>query len=138
PRRDVPGRGPRGQVAAFDGGGHEVGEQVGSAGEGGDAEGGQGGGVVVVVGRGAGIAEGQEGDNLDAGGDEVGGPLQHLGPVTAFDKVADEHEHGLGRPGHGRLAVGQGLVDVGAAAELGAEQHVDRVVQVLGQVDDRR
>ena len=32
------------------------------------------------------------------------------------------------------LAVGDGLVDVGAAAELGAEQHLDRVGELLGQV----
>ena len=34
------------------------------------------------------------------------------------------------------LAVGERAVDVGAAAELGAEQQVDRVVEVVGQVDD--
>ena len=43
----VVGRRPLGDVAAVDGGGHQVGEQVGGAGEGGDAEAGERGGVVV-------------------------------------------------------------------------------------------
>ena len=34
------------------------------------------------------------------------------------------------------LAVGERAVDVGAAAELRAEQQIDRVLQVVGQVDD--
>ena len=36
-----------------------------------------------------------------------------------------------------RLAVGQRAVDVGAAAELRAEEHLDRIVQLVGEVDDR-
>ena len=39
---------------------------------------------------------------------------------------------GLGDPA---LAVGQRAVDVGATAELDAEEHVDRVVDLVGQVD---
>ncbi len=40
------------------------------------------------------------------------------------------------RPLDQPLAVGDGAVDVGAAAELHAEEDVDRVVELVGQVDD--
>jgi hypothetical protein len=43
--------GPLGEVAAVDGGGHQVTERVGGAGEGGDAQRGQGGGHLMVVAR---------------------------------------------------------------------------------------
>ena len=42
------------------------------------------------------------------------------------------------RAGHERLAVGHRAVDVGAAAELHAEQQVDRIVEHGGQIDDAR
>ena len=56
--------------------------------------------------------------------------------VAAFVEVGDEDEDRLDGAGDEALAVGQRAVDVGAAAELGAEEQVDRVVQVFGQVDD--
>jgi hypothetical protein len=49
--------------------------------------------------------------------------------VPAFDEVGDEHEDRVTRPGDERLAVGDRLVDVGAAAELGAKEDIDRVRQ---------
>ena len=93
-RCGCPGRRSRLEVAAFDGGGHEVGEQVGGAGEGGDAEGGEGGGVVVVVGGGAVVGQGEEGDDRHARGDQGAGHPQHLVGVAAFEEV--------GRRGRGR------------------------------------
>jgi hypothetical protein len=35
------------------------------------------------------------------------------------------------------LAVGERRVDVGAAAELHTEQHLDRIGELVGQVEDR-
>jgi hypothetical protein len=50
--------------------------------------------------------------------------------------VADQHEVGLGRPLDPGLAIGERRVDVGAAAELHAEQHLDRIGELFGQVED--
>lgn len=35
------------------------------------------------------------------------------------------------------LAIGKRRIDIGATAELNAKQHLDRVVQLLGQIYDR-
>ena len=47
-----------------------------------------------------------------------------------------QHQNRLFRPLHQRLAVGQRAVDVGAAPELGAEQDLDRVVELVRQIHD--
>ena len=56
-RRDVVVRGPGIEIAAMDGGGHEIGEQIRRARERGDAERGEGAGVALIVGRRAAIAD---------------------------------------------------------------------------------
>lgn len=56
-RRDVVLRGPGIEIAAMDGGGHEIGEQIRRAREREDAERGEGAGVALIVGRRAAIAE---------------------------------------------------------------------------------
>lgn len=52
--------GPLADVASLDGRGHEVGEPVGGAGEAGDAEAGEGGGVGFVEAGRAVVVQGQE------------------------------------------------------------------------------
>src|SRR6185369_4670919 len=84
--------GPLGDVAALDGGGHEVGEGVRGAGERGHPEAGQRGGVVVVVPGGALVGQGQQDDYLHARGGHVRDPAQHLVPVAALEQVADQDE----------------------------------------------
>ena len=57
--------------------------------------------------------------------------------VAALVEIGDQHQDGLaGRDDH-LLAIGQRTVDVRAAAELGAEQQIDGVLQIVGEVDDR-
>jgi len=129
---------PFGEIPAFDGGRHQVTERVGGAGEGRDAQLGQGGRYLVVVARRAVVGQRQQGYHLGAGGGHVRDPPQHLVLIAALEQVADQDEDGTGRAGDEPLAVGQGPVDVCAAAELGAEQDVHRVAELLGQVDDRR
>src|SRR3984893_19340429 len=65
---------PGGDVAALDGGGHQVGERVGGGGEGGGPEGGQRGGVLVVVAGGAVVGQRAQGDHLRPRRGQVGHP----------------------------------------------------------------
>ena len=53
----------------------------------------------------------------------------HLARQPALEEVGHEDQHGVGRPADQPLAVREGAVDVGPAAELDAEQHVDRIVR---------
>ena len=92
--------------------------------------------MVVVEGGGAIVVEGEEGDDLDAAADDVVHALEHFFCIAAFVEVADEDEDGfLGLADEG-LAVGEGEVDVGAAAELGAEEDVDGVGEFFAEVND--
>ncbi len=113
-------------------------ELVRRAGEDGRAERGERGGVRAVVERGAVVGEREQDDHAHAGADERRGPAQHRLGIAALVEVGDEDENGLGGVADERLAVGERLVDVRAAAELDAEQQLDRVVQLLGEVDDAR
>src|SRR5690349_8162192 len=112
-RVEAVGRRPGLEVAAFDGRRHHVGEEVRGAGEGGHAEGGEGGGVVVVVGRGALVGQGQQGVDGHAGGDQRRRQPQQLVGVAALEQVGDEHQHRVAGPGHPGGAVRQGAGDVG-------------------------
>ena len=49
-----------------------------------------------------------------AGGGHIRDPAQHLVPVTPLEQVADQDKDRAGRAGDQLLAVGDGLVDVGA------------------------
>ena len=91
----------------------------------------------MVVAGGAVVGQREQDDHLRARGGHVRDPAQHLIPVATLEQVADQDEDRAGGAGDQLLAVGHGLVDVGAAAELGAEQHVDRVAELIGQVRDR-
>ena len=123
-------------VLPLNGGSHQVREKVRCTGETGDFEGGEGGGVVVVEGGGAIVVEGEEGDDLDAAGDDVVHAFEHFFGIAAFVKVADEDEDGfLGLADEG-LGVSEGEVDIGAAAELGAEEDVDGVGEFFAEVND--
>ena len=62
--------------------------------------------------------------------------VEHLLGVAAFVEVGDQHEMGLAGSLDPVGAIGHGLIDVGAAAQLHAEQHLDRIGQFLGQVED--
>ena len=132
----VVGRRPLPDVALLDRGGHQVGEQVGRAREGRHADLGERRGVVGVEGRRAGVAQREQGDHGRARADDGARPAEHLLGDAAFVQVADEDQHRVVGLADQALAVGQRPVDVGAAAELDAEEHVDRVVELVGQVDD--
>ena len=125
------------QVAALDRRGHHLGERVGRAGERRHPERRQRRGVLPVVVRRAVVVERQQHDHLHAGGDQRGDPAQHLLGRAALVQVADQHQDRVARPGDQALGVGERAVDVGAAAQLGAEQHLHRVGELLGEVDDR-
>ena len=77
--------------------------------------------------RGPVVGQGKQRDDLNARLLEGGHPGQHLRAGTSFEEVGYENEDGLAGPGDEVLAVGDCLVDVGAAAKLGAEQHIDGV-----------
>ena len=120
--------GPKVDVLLTDGGGHHAGEQVGSAGEGRDAESGEFGGEVLVVERRAFIAQGEKGDDLYAGLYKLVGALEQVLFHAAFVEVGNEHKDGIARIADQRLAVAHRAVDVRAAAELDAEQQIDGIV----------
>ena len=91
--------------------------------------------MVVVEGGGA-IVE--EGDDLNAAGDDVGHAFEHFFGIAAFVEVADEDEDGfLGLADEG-LARSEGEVDIGAAAELGAEEDVNGAGEFFAEVHDGR
>ena len=95
-----------------------------------------GGERVVVAGR-AVVGEREQDDQPHAGAQQARGAAQHRVRVAALVEVGDQDQDGLRRVVDERLAVAERLVDVGPAAELDAEQHVDRVAELLGEVDDR-
>ena len=116
--------------------GEQVGERVRRAGEGGHAERLQRGGVLVVVRGRAGVAEREQHDDRHARRDQRGDAAQQLLGVAALEEVGDEHEQRVLRLPDEAGGVRDAAVDVRAAAELAAEQHVDGVVEVRRQVDD--
>jgi tryptophan 2,3-dioxygenase len=125
------------QVTAFDGGGHQVGKGVRRAGEGRHPERGQRGGVLPIVGRGTLVGERQQHDHLDPGGGHLRHPAQHLLPHPALVEVADQDEDAVPGTRDQLLAVADRPVDVGAPAQLRAEQHLHRVAELVGEVHDR-
>src|SRR5262249_45625957 len=82
--------------------------------------------------------EGQQADNLHAAGDQFGGAAQHLLAIATLIEVGDQDQDGRVGPRDDLLAVAQGAVDVGAAAQAHAEEQVYRVLEILGQIDHRR
>src|SRR5437588_446803 len=79
-------------VLAAESGADQVGEEVGRAGEGGDAEFGHRGGVAVLVARRAVVVEREQYDGLYPGVDKLAQAADHLGATAALVEVADEHE----------------------------------------------
>jgi len=71
---------PCGDVAALDGGGHQVTEGVGGAGEGGDAEAGQGGGVLTVVTGCPIVGQREQGDRISSSAASATSPSASGGP----------------------------------------------------------
>ena len=124
------------EIVFADGGGHEFGKQVGGASEGGNAQRGQfGGDAVIVCGR-ALVVERQEYDELHAGRLDGSATAEEFAGVAAFEQVADENEYGIGGLPDQRLAISQGFVDVGAAAQLRGEEQLYRILEVLAEVND--
>jgi 2-polyprenyl-6-methoxyphenol hydroxylase-like FAD-dependent oxidoreductase len=119
--------GPRLDVAAFDREREQLGEGVRRARERGDADCGQRGGVGGVERRRALIRQRQQDNDLHARRVQGGHPGQHLLLDAALVQVGDQHEDRVSGPGDQPLAVADRLVNVGAAAELDSEQHVNRV-----------
>jgi len=118
---------------AFD----EFGKFVWGAAEAGNANFGEAFGDVFVEGRDATVGEREETDDADARFDHFFHAANQLGLVPAFDEIADEEKNGLGGIGDEFFAVGDGFVDVGAATELDAKDHVHRIVAaLLGEIDD--
>lgn len=71
---------------------HQVREKVRGTGERRDFERGEGGGVVVIEGGCAFVAEGEERDDLDAAADDVGHSLEDFRGTAGFVGVPDEDE----------------------------------------------
>ena len=130
-------RHPQRQILPVECGRHEVREVVGGAGECRDAEARQVFGVGFVVERRAVVVERQQHDELHAAGDEFGHALPHPLRVAAFFEVGNEDEGGVGRAGDLALAVGERLVDVGAAAQLDAKEQLYRVVDLVAEIHHR-
>lgn len=109
---------------------------IGGAGEYRDTESRELGGVVVGVVGLAFVAEGEEGDELDPAFGQAFGGGDHVALVAAFFEVGDEDHDGVAGAGDLIFAVAEGFVDVGAAAELGAEEEIDGVIEFFSEIDD--
>src|SRR5215469_2037344 len=103
--------GPGRDVSPLDGGGHQVREFVGRAGEGGYAQRGKGAGDVSVESRGAAVAEREKGDHLHAAGRQRGGALDHLFSVSALVQITDQNQNGVLRVLYKLLAIGESAID---------------------------
>ena len=115
----------------------QVRKAVGRTPEARDAEPGQLPGETFVVRRHSRVRQGEQADRLHPGRGHLAEPADELGLVPAFVQVGNQDEQRLGRVLNELLTVGHGFVDVRPAAELDAEDHVDRVAPTrLGQVDD--
>ena len=110
---------------------------VGGAGECRDAEARQVFGVGFVVIRCTVVVERQEDDELYAACHQFGHAFAHSLCVAAFFEVGDEDEGGVARAGDLALAVGERLVDVGAAAQLDAKEQFYRVVDLVAEIYHR-
>ena len=71
-------------------------------------------------------------------GHNGGETLAHLLLVTAFIKVGHQYQYGVLRSRDHTLTVSQGPGYIGSSAELDTEQQVNRILQVIGKVNDRR
>ncbi len=60
--------------------------------------------------------------------------LQHLDAIAAFIQIGDEHQHRIARPRDQRLTIRQRPVDIGAATELDAHQHIDRIGHLTREI----
>src|SRR5262245_1599384 len=94
--------------------------------------------MVGVVGRTAVVIKGEQGDNVYTACGEGFCACQHDRSVAALVQVGDQHQVRLRRFENQPFAISQSLIDVRAAAELDAKQHVDGIFEVVGEVDDRR
>jgi hypothetical protein len=69
-------------------------------------------------------------------GDVTEWHVQRANLVSVAPQVADQEHDRVVRLADEALAVGECLVDVGAAAELRAEEDFDGVFELVGEVDD--
>ena len=82
------------------------------------------------------IVQGQQRNEIDTRSGDAARAGNHFLLIAAFVKVADQEHDRVVRLADEGLAVRECLVDVGAAAELGAEEHLDGVFELVGEVDD--
>src|SRR5262249_28126343 len=81
----------------------------------------------VVVTRRAVIVEREQRDELDSGGGQCGGALEHLLLIATFEQIADQDQDRIVRLPDQSLAIAERAVDVCASAKLRAEKQFDRV-----------
>jgi hypothetical protein len=94
--------------------------------------------VLVVVGRGSLVGESEQHHARDATTHQAFHAGYEGVTYAALEQVGEQHQHGVGGPGDQLLAIGDGVVDVGAAAKLDAEEHVDRIGRQRAEVDHAR
>ncbi len=116
---------------------HQIGKAVRRAGNDRAAESGEFPCIVSVIPRPSSVREGQQDDQVDPARDQGCGALEHLLRVSTLDQVRDQDEVGPGWARHQALAVREGGIDIGPAAKLHAEQHLDGVGELVREVDDR-
>jgi superfamily II DNA/RNA helicase len=130
--------GPTTKVATLDGGSDQLGKSLRGACERRHTQRCQRLRCRVIERGGTLVAERQQSDAADARACH----RCHSGDVVAtwraLVQIADEHQHGFVRPVDEGLAVGHGAAEVGPTTQLHPEQHIDRIVEHLGQVDDGR
>ena len=82
------------------------------------------------------VGERQQRDAGDAAAAQLAQAAGRRRPVAALEEVGEQDQHRVVGSGDEPLAVGERRADVGAAAELHAEEQVDGVGDQLGEVDD--
>jgi hypothetical protein len=109
-------------VLAAQRGAHELRKKLRRARKGRSAERAELGRELVIECRGAFVAQRQQHHELYSGGQNRRDALEQLLLHAAFEEIADQDHHRIGRRAHESLTVGDRAVDVGASAELRREQ----------------
>ncbi len=132
----VPGC-PLVQILPLDSRRHHVRKQVRRAGETGKAKPCQRRRIVLFEAWGAVVTEREQTHRLHAAAHQFRRPAQHLLRVPTFVQIGNEYQDGLRGTGNDLLAVRQGAIDVGTTAKLCAEEQVNGILQVIGEVNNR-
>ena len=94
--------------------------------------------MVLVIRRSTIIIQCRQHNQLHAAVDKRRKPLSHLSRIAPFIKVGHQYEHCILRAGHYALTISQSPGNIRPSAQLHPKKQIDRVLQIVRKVDNRR